>query len=166
MTDAIFSKNAFLRKMGPKKVIREGKNADGEQNQPLILQRKDTTPLRRRSSYGVTLSYHDLCTRQRDSAPHGASKRTKKEQEPSVKRRRILRKKVLKKEYVLDERQDDFKKKSPTYGRRIMSDGGRCWYGVDTVFGRCWYGVGVDYQRIRGVFVHQYSHNQVVMWCF
>ena len=52
-------------------------------------------------------------------------------------KKRILRKKVLKKEYVLDERQDDFKKKSPTYGRRIMSDGGRCWYGVDTVFGRC-----------------------------
>ena len=98
--------------------------------------------------------------------PPRGIKTNKKEQEPSVKRRRILRKKVLKKEYVLDERQDDFKKKSPTYGRRIMSDGGRCWYGVDTVFGRCWYGVGVDYQRVRGVFIQQTSHSQRVMWGF
>ena len=147
MTDAIFSKNAFLRKMGPKKVIREGKNADGEQNQPLILQRKDTTPLRRRSSYGVTLSYHDLCTRQRDSAPHGASKRTKKEQEPSVKRRRILRKKVLKKEYVLDER--TVAVSCPTVD------------GVGTVLIRCLDGVGtvlVLTISVLGVYLYNKPH--------
>ena len=37
---------------------------------------------------------------------------------------------------------------SVPWQKRIISDCGRCWVGVDTVLIRRWYGVGIEYQCV------------------